>query len=308
MAIVASSQPASTSLIGSSPGVRARKLTDQVATIVLWLMASSIILLLALFIFYMFYLGARYLTPSFIFGMPAETSAGGGIGPEIYNSFYILILTLIFTVPISTAAGVYLQEYAPPGRFRELVVFSAESLATIPSIVMGLFGLLVFVYLFKWKFTALGGALTLTLLNLPALMRVTQEALSSVPGTYREASMGLGATKWQTVLSVVLPSAIGRMTTGIVLIAGRIFGETAALIFTAGLSVSTNAPYDLNPFHTAETLAVHLWYTHTESIVPDVDRIGNGSALVLLIMVLIFNVLARVGGRALSKRLTGRPT
>jgi len=308
MAIVATTQPTSTSLIGSSPGVRARKLADQVATVVLWLMASSIILLLALFIVYMFYLGARYLTPSFIFGMPAETSAGGGVGPEIYNSFYILILTLIFTVPISTAAGVYLQEYARPGRFRELVVFSAESLATIPSIVMGLFGLLVFVYLFKWKFTALGGALTLTLLNLPALMRVTQEALKSVPDTYREASMGMGATRWQTVVNVVLPSAIGRMTTGIVLIAGRIFGETAALIFTAGLSVSTNAPYDLNPFHTAETLAVHLWYTHTESIVPDVDRIGNGSALVLLIMVLVFNVVARVGGRALSKRLTGRPT
>jgi phosphate transport system permease protein len=301
---VATTQPRSTSLVGSSPSVRARKFADQTATVVLWLMASSIILLLALFIIYMFYLGARYLTPSFLFGMPAETSAGGGVGPEIYNSFYILILTLIFTVPISTAAGVYLQEYAAPGRFRELVVFSAESLATIPSIVMGLFGLLVFVYLFKWKFTALGGALTLTLLNLPALMRVTQEALKSVPDTYREASMGMGATRWQTVL----PSAIGRMTTGIVLIAGRIFGETAALIFTAGLSVSENAPYDLNPFHTAETLAVHLWYTHTESIVPDVDRIGHRSALVLLIMVLVFNVAARVGGRALSKRLTGRPT
>jgi len=308
MDIVATTQQRSTSLLGASPGVRARKLADQIATVVLWLMASSIILLLAMFIIYMFYLGVQYLTPSFIFGLPAETTAGGGIGPEIYNSFYILILTLIFTVPISTAAGVYLHEYAKPGRFRELVVFSAESLATIPSIVMGLFGLLVFVYLFKWKFTALGGALTLTLLNLPALMRVTQEALASVPDTFREASMGMGATRWQTVLNVVLPSAIGRMTTGIVLIAGRIFGETAALIFTAGLSVSSNAPYDLNPFHTAETLAVHLWYTHTESIVPDVARIGNGSALVLLIMVLIFNIAARVGGRALSKRLTGRPT
>jgi phosphate transport system permease protein len=308
MESVATAHSTTGPLTGATPGVRARRFADQTATVVLWVMASSIILLLALFIIYMFFLGARYLTPSFLFGMPAETSAGGGIGPEIYNSFYILILTLIFTVPISTAAGVYLHEYAKPGRFRELVVFSAESLATIPSIVMGLFGLLVFVYLLKWKFTALGGALTLTLLNLPALMRVTQEALASVPDTYREASMGLGATKWMTVVRVVLPSAIGRMTTGIVLIAGRIFGETAALIFTAGLSVSTNAPYDLNPFHTAETLAVHLWYTHTESIVPDVDRIGNGSALVLLIMVFIFNIAARVGGRALSKRLTGRPT
>jgi phosphate transport system permease protein len=307
MATIATSA-ATTSAIASSPGVRARRFADQLATVVLWLMASSIIVLLALFIIYMFYLGARYLTPDFLFGLPKETSAGGGVGPEIYNSFYILILTLVFTIPIATAAGIYLQEYAPPGRFKEAVVFSAESLATVPSLVMGLFGLLVFVYLFKWKFTAIGGALTLTLLNLPALMRVTQEALASVPDTYREASMGLGATKWRTVVAVVLPSAIGRMTTGIVLIAGRIFGETAALIFTAGLSVSSNAPYDLNPFHTAETLAVHLWYTHTESIVPDVDRIGNGSALVLLIMVLIFNIAARLGGRALSKRLTGRST
>ena len=304
---IMATQPRTLSL-STSPGVRARKFADTLATGVLWVMASSIILMLALFIIYMFYLGARYITPSFLFGLPAETTAGGGIGPEIYNSFYILILTLVFTVPIAVAAGVYLQEYAKPGRFRELIVFSAESLATVPSIVMGLFGLLIFVYLFKWKFTALGGALTLTLLNLPALMRVTQEALASVSDSYREASMGIGATRWQTILRVVLPSAIGRMTTGIVLIAGRIFGETAALIFTAGLSVSSNQPYDLNPFHTAETLAVHLWYTHTESIVPDVARIGNGSALVLLIMVLIFNILARIGGRALSKRLTGRPT
>lgn len=303
MAAVATSAP--TTLTGST-GVKARRFADQLATVVLWTMASSIILLLAAFIFYMFYLGARYLSFDFIFGLPKETSAGGGIGPEIFNSFYILILTLIFTVPIATAAGIYLQEYAKPGRFRNIVQFSAESLATVPSIVMGLFGLLIFVYLFKWKFTALGGALTLTLLNLPALMRVTQEALSSVPDTFREASMGMGATKWTTVVRVVLPSAIGRMTTGIVLIAGRIFGETAALIFTAGLSVSANNPYDFNPFHTAETLAIHLWYTHSESVVPDVDRIGNGSALVLLIMVLVFNVSARFIGSALTKRLTGR--
>src|SRR5947209_7953610 len=102
------------SLSASSPGVRARKIADGAATVILWIMASSIILMLALFILYMFYLGGRYLTPSFIFGLPAETTAGGGIGPEIYNSFYILILTLIFTVPIAVAAGVYLQEYAKP--------------------------------------------------------------------------------------------------------------------------------------------------------------------------------------------------
>ena len=297
----------SASSVAATGSVRARKLTDAVATVILWIMASSIIVLLALFVLYMVYLGWHALTPSFLFGTPKETSAGGGIGPEIFNSFYILVLTLIITVPIAVSSGVYLQEYAKPGTFRSIVQFSAESLATIPSIVMGLFGLLVFVYLFHWHFSALGGALTLTLLNLPALMRVTQEALASVPDAVREASMALGGTKWQTITRVVLPSAIGRLTTGIVLIAGRIFGETAALIFTAGLSVPYNNPYALDLINLPhETLAVHLWYTHSEAIVPDVDRIGNGSALVLLIMVLIFNVVARVLGRQLTKRFTGR--
>ena len=292
--------------LAATRSVRGRKIADMVATVVLWVMASSIIVMLAAFIGYMIYLGGCAISIPFLFGTPKETTAGGGIGPEIYNSFYILFLTLAFTVPIALAAGVYLQEYARPGLFRSIVQFSAESLATIPSIVMGLFGLLVFVYLFKWKFTALGGALTLTLLNLPALMRVTQEALASVPDTLREASMGLGGTKWQTISRVVLPSAIGRLTTGVVLVAGRIFGETAALIFTAGLSVPFNNPYDLNPMRPAETLAVHLWYTHSESIVPDVDRIGNGSALVLLVMVLVFNLVARLLGRRLTRHFTGR--
>jgi phosphate transport system permease protein len=292
--------------VAATRSVRARKTADATATVILWAMAISIIVMLAAFIIYIGYLGWQALTPSFIFGVPTETTAGGGIGPEIYNSFYILVLTLLFTTPIAIAAGVFLQEYAKPGPFRSAVQFSAESLATVPSVVMGLFGLLVFAYTFHWGYTALGGALTLTVLNLPALLRVTQEALLSVPDSLREASMALGGTKWQTITRVVLPSAIGRLTTGVVLIAGRIFGETAALVFTAGLSVTGNQPYDLNPFHTAETLAVHLWYTHSESVVPDVDRIGNGSALVLLIMVLAFNVLARIVGRALTRRFTGR--
>jgi phosphate transport system permease protein len=291
----------------SSNRAKARRTVDRLMTGVLWGAASSIVLLLLLFIGYEFVQGWSEISWHFLTGYPSASDAGGGIGPEIFNSFYILILTLIFTVPISIGAGVYLQEYAGIGRFRDLVQFSAESLATVPSIVMGLFGLLIFVQTFHWHFTAIGGALTLTLLNLPALMRVTQEALGSVSDSFREASMGLGATKWQTVVKVILPSAIGPLTTGIVLVSGRIFGETAALVFTAGASVSYGkSAYDFNPFHTAETLAVHLWSTHREALVPDADQIANGSALVLLVMVLIFNVVARVLGRQLTIRLTGK--
>lgn len=280
---------------------------NSVMTGVLWAAALSIIVLLVFFVGYILYLGAPVVSWNFLTSPPSEVSAGGGIGPEIFNSFYILILTLIFTTPIAMAGGIYLQEYARPGAFTSIVQFCAESLATIPSIVMGLFGLLVFVTVLHWKFTALGGALTLTILNLPALMRVTQEALQAVPNTFREGSMALGATKWQTIRRVVLPSAIAPLTTGIVLIAGRIFGETAALIFTAGVSVSAGrSAYDFSLFHQAETLSVHLWYVHSEGLVPDATQVGNGSALVLLAMVLIFNISARLLGFALHKRLTGK--
>lgn len=284
-----------------------RRAMDGIMTGVLWAAALSIIVLLAFFIGYILYLGAPAISWHFLTSPPSEISAGGGIGPEIFNSFYILILTLIFTTPIATAGGIYLQEYARPGIFTNVVQFCAESLATIPSIVMGLFGLLIFVTYLHWHFTALGGALTLTILNLPALMRVTQEALQSVPNAFREGSMALGATKWQTIRRVVLPSAIASLTTGIVLIAGRIFGETAALIFTAGVSVSAgSSAYDFGLFHQAETLSVHLWYTHSEGLVPDAAQVGNGSALVLLVMVLVFNISARLLGHTLSKRLTGK--
>jgi phosphate transport system permease protein len=290
-----------------SSNARSRRIVDRIATAGLWVASSFVVLLLLLFIGYEFFRGASAISWHFLTGSPTAGEAGGGIGPLIFNSFYILILTLLFTVPISVCAGMYLQEYAAGGRFKAIVQFSAESLATVPSIVMGLFGLLVFVSAFHWHFTAIGGALTLTLLNLPAMMRVTQEALAGVPATYREASMGLGATKWQTVLKVILPSAIGPLTTGVVLVSGRIFGETAALIYTAGASVSYGrSAYDFNPFHTAETLAVGLYQVHREALVPDVDRIANGSALVLLVMVLVFNVIARVVGRQLTVRFTGK--
>jgi phosphate transport system permease protein len=289
-----------------SSNARSRRVVDQIATAGLWTAASLVVLLLLLFIAYEFYKGASAISWHFLTAAPSSAEAGGGVGPLIFNSFYLLFLTLLFTVPIAVCAGMYLQEYAAGGTFKTIVQFSAESLATVPSIVMGLFGLLIFVSTFHWGFTAIGGALTLTLLNLPSMMRVTQEALAGVPETFREASMGLGATKWQTVLKVVLPSAIGPLTTGVVLVSGRIFGETAALLYTAGASVTFNHPYDWSPTHTAETLSVGLYQVHREALVPDADKIANGSALVLLVMVLVFNVFARVVGRQLTLRFTGK--
>lgn len=286
--------------------IKRRNRANAFAVAMLWAGAMFVGLLVLSLLGYVVVHGIDALTWSFLTSPPNETGPGGGIGPEIFNSFYILGLTLIFTVPIALAVALYLEEYAKPGPLSDTVQFAAEALATVPSIVMGLFGLLLFVYVLRWRFSAIGGALTLTLLNLPAMMRMTQQALHTVPSSLREASLALGATKWRTVMRVVIPSSIAPLTTGIVLIAGRVFGETAALIYTAGVSVPSGNPYDFGLFHPAETLSVHLWYTHAEGLAVDVDRIGNGSALVLLLMVMVFNLTARYVGRVLSKRVSGR--
>ena len=286
--------------------MRRRNLGNAIAMTGLWLSACVVGLIITALLGFLVWHGAGALSWHFLTSPPNETGPGGGIGPEIFNSFYILGLTLVFTVPISLAVALYLEEYAPPGPLSSSVQLAAEALATVPSIVMGLFGLLLFVFVLRWRFSAIGGALTLTLLNMPAMMRMTQQALRTVPGSLREASLALGATKWRTIMRVVIPSAIAPLTTGIVLIAGRIFGETAALIYTAGVSVPSGNAYDMGLFHPAETLSVHLWYTHAEGLAIDADRIGNGSALVLLIMVLIFNVTARLVGDALRRKASGR--
>lgn len=283
--------------------LRGRHLADVTATVLLWACAVLVALAVAALAAEITARGASSLSWQFLTSPPSENSAGGGIGPEIYNSFYLLFLTLFFTVPAAIAAAMYLHEYAPPGWFTQAIRFAAEVLSTVPSIVMGLFGLLLFVYVLHWRFSAIGGALTLTLLNVPGMMRVAGEALRQVPAAVRESSMALGATRWYTIRHVVLPAATGSLISGIVLIAGRIFGETAALIYTAGVSIEPAAPYDAGLFHPAETLSVHLWYTHSESLVPDAARVADGSALVLLLMVILFNLLARGAGTFVQKRL-----
>ncbi len=285
---------------------RRRQWGNLVALACFWMSAILVMVLIVALLGWLVWSGASALSWSFLTSVPNETGAGGGIGPEIFNSFYLLFLTLFFTVPLALAVALYLEEYAQPGIVASAIQLAAEALATVPSIVMGLFGLLVFVFVLRWRFSALGGALTLTLLNLPTMMRMTQQALHAVPGSLREASLALGATKWRTIIHVVIPGAIAPLTTGIVLIAGRIFGETAALIYTAGVSVSNANPYDFGLFHPAETLSVHLWYTHAEGVAVDAQRIGSGSAVVLVAMVVIFNVLARLIGNFFRRRTSGR--
>ncbi len=267
-----------------------KKTQDKLAKTGLWLVGIFLVGILALFIGYMLYKGLPMLTPGFVFGMPSDTEAGGGVGPQLFNTVYILLLSMLFSIFIAVGAAIYLSEYAKDNRLTRFIRLSTESLSTVPSIVLGLFGMTVFVDFLGMGFSILGGALALSLLNLPLLVRVTEEALQNVPQTYREASLALGATKWQTIRKVVLPEAAGGIVTGIMLAGGRAIGESAILIFTAGTTVSRHmADFDL--FAGGETLAVHLWYVMGIGLVPDRVEIANGIGALLILVVLIINLL-----------------
>jgi phosphate transport system permease protein len=174
----------------------------------------------------------------------------------------------------------------------------------VPSIVFGLFGALIFVNWMGLKFSILGGAATLSLLNLPVLVRVTEDAIRAVPESYWEASLALGSTKWQAIRKVMLPAALPGLITGVTLVSGRALGETAVLIYTAGTSTSRYFP-DFNPMRMGETLATHLWYVGSASLAPDAKEIAQACAALLVIVVLIFNLVIAIPSRILQKRLTG---
>lgn len=291
------------------------KLKDKIWTKVLYVISGFVILLLFALIIYILFKGAGFFKPSFLFGNAKYGEAGGGIGPQLFNSFYMLVVALVISVPLGVGAGIYLAEYTRKGIILNIVRLCIETMSSLPSIVVGLFGLLVFVSMTNWGFTLLSGALAISVLNLPALTRVSENAIREASKPVKEASLGLGATRWQTISKVVLPSAIPEILTGIILASGRIFGEAAALLYTAGMSAprlnfsvdnlaSSTSPFSL--FRPAETLAVYIWKLNSEGMVPDAAQIANKASAVLVIMVLLFNLLARILGRKIYESYTGK--
>ena len=277
------------------------KMVDKIATVCMWFAGVVILGILVAFLGYILYKGLPVLSFEFILGKPSDIESGGGVGPQLFNSFYILFLSMIVSVPIAVGAGIYLAEYAKENKLTYFIRLSTESLATVPSIVLGLFGMIIFVNFLGFGFSIIGGALTLLLLNLPVLVRVTEESINTVPNHYREASLALGATKWQTIWKVVLPNALPGIITGITLTAGRALGETAILIFTAGTTVSRHM-FDTDVFAAGETLAVHMWYLMSTGLVPDRDIIADGIGALLIITILLFNLVFTIPMRIMQKR------
>lgn len=286
------------------PKTNKARLIDKLAKAVLWISGAVILGILAAFLIYILYKGLPVLSIKFITGASSDIRAGGGVGAQFFNSFYILFFSLLFSIPVAIGGGIYLAEYAGNNRLTDLIRLSTESLATVPSIVLGLFGMIVFVNFFGMGFSIIGGALTLSLLNLPVLVRVTEEALRTVPSHYREASLALGATKWQTVWKVLLPTALPGIITGVTLTAGRALGESAILIFTAGTTVSRHIP-DFDVFAAGETLAVHIWYVMAVGLVPDRVEIANGIAALLVVTILIFNLCFTIPSWWIQRKMLG---
>lgn len=283
------------------------KRIDKIATIVLYIISAFVVCLLVGLIGYILYNGKNCLDPKFLFGKPS-LEAGGGIGLQLFNSFYMLIISLIVTVPLGVGAGIYLAEYAKEGKILNIIRLCIETMASLPSIVVGLFGLLIFVNMTGLGYSIFAGAMAITILNLPAMTRVSENAIVDASRKVKQASLGLGATRWQTMVKVILPSAIPQILTGIILAAGRIFGEAAALLYTAGMSAPVVKVSDgsaLNLFRPAETLSVYIWQLNSEGMVPDAAKIANGASAVLIIMVLLFNVLARVIGKKIYENYAG---
>jgi len=217
--------------------------------------------------------------------------------PALISTIQMTFLSLLIAVPLGVFAAIYLTEYAKrDDKAVKLVSITTETLSGIPSIVYGLFGMLFFVNYLSWGFSLLAGAFTLSIMILPLIMRSSEEALKAVPDTYREGSFGLGAGKLRTVFKIILPSAMPGILAGIILAIGRIVGETAALIYTAG----TVAQVPTNPMMSARTLSVHMYALSSEGIHTNE---GYATAVVLLIVVVLINMLSskvvnkiRIGG------------
>ena len=260
-----------------------------------WLMRICAGLTFGLVLFLIAYIlikGLPGISWSFLSTVPTVIPHNIGILPDILNTVYIVIATIIIVVPLGAGAAVYLSEYAGDKRFVRIIEYAAETLSGIPSIIYGLVGMLFFCEFLKMQTSLLAGALTLVIMNLPTVMRTTQESLKTVPQSYREGAFGLGAGKLRTIFKIVLPTAIPGILSGIILAIGRIVGETAALIYTAGTVAEAAGVMD-----SGRTLAIHMYSLSREGLHTNE---AYATAVVLLIVVLLINGLSSLIARKLE--------
>lgn len=277
---------------------------NAIAGSVLWLITVLVAVVFVAIILNLVWTGLPTLLSADFYG-----TGPMGIAPELFNTFYILILTEIFLFPISLGAAIYLVEYARQGWLTTVIHFAAETLAGVPSLVLGMFGFLVFSSYAHLSISRIAGALTLLCLNFPLALRLFEDALNTVPRELREGGLALGATRWRTIRTVVLPSALPGLITGLILTAGKIIGEAAALLFTMGLFNPADV-FTLDPTLASDTLTTRLYYLKgvgagsTNLTSAQETALAAGISAVLILLLLLINLAARAVGRVIQRKLT----
>ena len=277
-----------------------RKAKGAVLNLLMVLAAALICLLLLGLIGYILYRGIPHISWEFLSTKPSLLKGTTGILPNILNTIYIILITLVIVLPLGVGAAIYLNEYAKNKKLVGVIELATETLAGIPSILYGLVGMLIFVQFFSLGTSLLAGALTLVIMTLPTIIRTAEESLKTVPMSYREGALGLGAGKWHMIRTVVLPCVIDGIVTGCILSVGRVVGESAALLFTAGMANEMlNLIQAVKPGNAGSTLTVALYMYAKERGQFDV---AFAIAAILLILTFIINMSAKVAAVKLKKK------
>lgn len=268
-----------------------KKIKEKLGFLLLFVCILTTIFFLGIIIYFIFVRGIGALSWEFITQVPRKAMTAGGVAPAIVGTFYLALGAMVFSIPLGLACAIYLSEYSPKSFIVNIIRISINNLAGVPSVVFGLFGLAVFVKYLGFGVSILAGSLTLGIMVLPSIISASQEALMAVPQSYREASLALGATLWETIRKVVLPSALPGILTGVILSIGRVAGETAPILFTAATFYTRRYPDSV--FSEVMALPYHIYALMTEGVHPEEQTsIAYGCALILLILVLSMSTLA----------------
>jgi len=270
-----------------------RKFFDSLMYGIMAVALGAVIIALLFIIVYIFRSQAGFLNLSFL------TNAQTGILPMIVTTLYIVIVSIAIALPVGLATAIFLNEYSGNSSLIRILRLAIETLAGIPSIVYGLFGLLVFCRVLGFGQSIIAGSLTLSIMILPVIIRTTEESLKSIPDSFREGSLALGATKFQTTVHVVLPSALPGILTSVILAIGRVVGESAPVLLTVGLT--KNMPHTI--FESGRTLTIHLYYLTNEAVRPEDFGIAFATASVLVILVVIINTATKILTANFRKKL-----
>lgn len=275
-----------------------RRLYDRGLRFLVWLCAGLTCALLLFLIGYIFYRGVPGITWSLLTSQTSYIKDTVGVLPNILNTLYIIVVAMVIVLPLGVGAAIYLTEYAANRRLVAVIEFATETLTGIPSIIFGLVGMLLFVQRLGLKAGILAGSLTLVVMILPTIVRTTQESLKTVPQSYREGALGLGAGKWHMIRTVVLPGAVDGIVTGCILAVGRIVGESAALLYTAGFGLELVG--FIKSLHTSAaslTVALYVYATERGETV-----LAFSIATILMVLTLLINLTASLVGRKLRKK------